>query len=318
MTAWLCLGLIGLSLASLFVGPVPISVSDFFSWITGQADEHTRLVLEQLRWPRLMMSVLTGAALATGGAVMQSLFRNPLAEPGLVGVSAGAALGAVSMLALGVTGFVLIGAAGFLGALLATALAWQFGRGWPGVAGLLLAGVAINALVFSLISLLISFASDAELRSMTFWSLGSMSRTPLSVVLVLSVWVPLGLWWIYRRWPALNALLLGEVEAAHVGVNVKTLRVSLIAAMALLVGPLVAFTGAISFVGLLVPQFVRRFMGSDHRRLLPTAALIGAMAVLSADMLSRVLIAPAQLPVGVVISLVGAPVFLWLLRQPLR
>lgn len=318
MILWLSIGLAGLSLASLLVGPVSVAPSDLLAWAAGHANEQTRLVLTELRLPRLLMSILTGAALAVGGAVMQSLFRNPLAEPGLVGVSAGAALGAVSMLALGVTSYLLIGVAGFIGALLATAIAWQFARGWPGVAGLLLAGVAINALVFSLISLLITFASDDQLRSMTFWSLGSMSRAPLVVVIVLSVWVPLGLWWIYRHWRALNALLLGEHEAAHIGVNVPGLRLSLIAAMALLVGPLVAFTGAISFVGLLVPQFVRRLFGSDHKRLLPIAALIGAMVVLAADMLSRVLIAPAQLPVGVVISLVGAPAFLWLLRQPLR
>jgi iron complex transport system permease protein len=249
---------------------------------------------------------------------MQSLFRNPLAEPGLVGVSAGAALGAVGLMAAGVTHFLLIGAGGFVGAILATFIAWQFARGWPGSAGLLLAGIAINALVFSLISLLIAFASDDQLRSMTFWSLGSMSRTPSVVVWGLCVWVPIGLWWIYRRWWALNALLLGQSEAAHVGVNVPALRISLISAMALLIGPLVAFTGAISFVGLLVPQFVRRLLGSDHARLLPVSALVGAMVVLAADVLARMLIAPAELPIGVVVSLVAAPLFLWLLRQPLR
>lgn len=318
MMVWLSLGLVSLSLVSLLVGPVSVTLGDLWAWLSGHADQQTRLVLTELRLPRLLMSILTGAALAVGGAVMQSLFRNPLAEPGLVGVSAGAALGAASMLALGATSFLLIGTAGFVGAIVATAIAWQFAKGWPGVAGLLLAGVAINALVLSLISLLITFASDAQLRSITFWSLGSMSRVPLPVVIVFSLWVPVGLWWIYRRWRALNALLLGELEAAHIGVNVKTLRLSLITAMALLVGPLVAFTGAISFVGLLVPQLVRRLFGSDHRRLLPIAALIGAMTVLAADILSRVLIAPAQLPVGVVISLVGAPAFLWLLRRPLR
>jgi iron complex transport system permease protein len=256
--------------------------------------------------------------LAVGGAVMQSLFRNPLAEPGLVGVSAGAALGAVGAMALGLTSFLLIGFAGFLGAMVATAIAWQFARGWHGTAGLLLAGIAINALVFSVIGLLIAYASDAQIRSMTFWSLGSMSRAPWPVVAALVMWLPLGLWWVYRRWPALNALLLGQVEAGHLGVDVTGLRARLIVAMAVLVGPLVAFTGAISFVGLLVPQFVRRVYGSDHRLLLPLAALFGAMVVLAADILSRILAAPTQLPVGVVISLVGAPAFLWLLSRPLR
>lgn len=314
---WPLLVLITLVLVSLATGAVTISFDELLAWLFGHADEQTRLIVSELRLPRTLLALLTGATLAVGGAVMQSLFRNPLAEPGLVGVSAGAALGAVGAMALGITSLLLVGGAGFIGALLATAIAWQFARGWPGSAGLLLAGVAINALVFSLISLLIAFASDAQIRSMTFWSLGSMSRAPWPVVLALLVWLPLGLWWIYRRWPSLNALLLGEVQAVHVGVNVAVLRVGLIIAMALLVGPLVAFTGAISFVGLLVPQFVRRVFGSDHRQLLPLAAVFGAIVVLAADILARLLILPAELPVGVVVSLVGAPAFLWLLRRPL-
>lgn len=315
---FILLSLLGLlALVSLATGPVSIALPEVLAWLIGHADGQTQLVLGELRLPRTVMAVLTGATLAVGGAVMQSLFRNPLAEPGLVGVSAGAALGAVAAMAVGVTSFLLVGVAGFVGALLATAVAWQFARGWPGSAGLLLAGVAINALVFSLISMLIAFASDTEMRSMTFWTLGSMSRAPSMVVLVLSVWVPLGLWWIYRRWPSLNALLIGEAQAGHVGVNVSKLRASLIVAMAVLVGPLVAFTGAISFVGLLVPQFVRRVFGSDHRQLLPLAALAGAIVVLVADIAARLVLAPAELPIGVVVSLVGAPAFLWLLRRPL-
>lgn len=306
-----------LVLASLATGPVAISASQLLAWLAGEPDQKVQLVLGELRLPRTIMAMLTGATLAVGGAVMQSLFRNPLAEPGLVGVSAGAALGAVVAMTIGVSSFLFIGAAGFVGALLATAVAWQFARGWSGSAGLLLAGVAINALVFSVISMLIAFASDAQIRSMTFWSLGSMSRAPWPVVLALSVWVPLGLWWIYRRWPALNALLLGEAQAGHVGVNVVSLRASLIIAMAVLVGPLVAFTGAISFVGLLVPQFVRRVSGSDHRQLLPLSAIAGALVLLAADIMARLLVSPAELPVGVVVSLIGAPAFLWLLRRPL-
>ncbi|HEY7803278.1 MAG TPA: iron ABC transporter permease [Orrella sp.] len=314
-SAWLLSLLAVLVVTSMLTGPARVGLAELGDWFVGQANEQTNLVLGELRWPRTLMSLLTGATLAAGGAVMQSLFRNPLAEPGLVGVSAGAALGAVLAMALGATGFFVIGAAGFVGAVTATAIAWQFARGWPSSAGLLLAGVAINALVASLISLLIAFAPDAQLRSMTFWTLGSMSRTPWPVVVALAIWLPLGFWWLYRRWPALNALLLGESQAAHVGVNVSALRASLIVAMALLIGPLVAFTGAISFVGLLVPQLVRRLYGSDHRQLLPIAAVMGAAAVLAADILSRVLIAPAELPVGVVISLIGAPAFLWVLRR---
>ena len=314
-SVWLLLLLALLVLTSMVTGPVAVTTAELMSWVVGQGSEQTNLVLGQLRLPRTLMSLLTGATLAAGGAVMQSLFRNPLAEPGLVGVSAGAALGAVTAMAFGITAFSVIGLAGFMGAVLATAIAWQFARGWPGAAGLLLAGVAINALVASLISLFIAIAPDAQLRSLTFWTIGSMSRTPWPVLVVFVVWLPLGLWWLYRRWPALNALLLGESQAPHVGVNVPRLRASLIITMALLIGPLVAFTGAISFVGLLVPQLVRRLYGSDHQQLLPIAALLGAAAVLTADILARLLITPAELPVGVVISLIGAPAFLWVLRR---
>lgn len=321
MTKWfvaLAIALFGMVVASLLTGPMSIGVSDLWRWLTGQASGPVNQVLSDLRLPRTLMAILTGAALAAGGAVMQSLFRNPLAEPGLVGVSAGAALGAVALMAIGSTNFMVIGFGGFAGAMVATFIAWQFARGWPSSAGLLLAGIALNALAFSLISLLIVFASDNELRSMAFWTLGSMTRTPTTVVWVLCLWVPFGLWWIYRRWPALNALLLGQQQAIHVGVNVATLRLALISAMALIIGPLVAFTGAISFVGLLVPQLMRRLIGSDHRLLLPASALVGAMAVLMADIMARVLIGPAELPVGVVVSLVAAPLFLWVLRQQLR
>lgn len=300
--------LVVLMLLSLAVGPASVN------WASLDSDRISLLVFE-LRSARTLLAVLTGSVLAVGGAVMQGLFRNPLAEPGLVGVSAGAALGAVSAMMLSLSGALWIGGAGFLGALLATGLAWQLARHQVSSAGLLLAGIAINALALSLISLLISMASDQQIRSVTFWSLGSMARTPLTVVLVLVPWVTTGLWALYRQWPALNALLLGEHQAEQVGVSVNRVRLFLIITMALLVGPLVGFTGAISFVGLLVPQLLRRVIGSNHQQLLPLAAVVGAMAVLAADMLSRWLIAPAELPIGVVISLIGAPMFLWLLRR---
>lgn len=300
--------LVLLMLLSMTVGPASVS------WASLESDRISLLVVE-LRSARTLLAVLTGAVLAVGGAVMQGLFRNPLAEPGLVGVSAGAALGAVSVMMLGFSSALWIGTAGFVGALLATWLAWQLSRNQTGSAGLLLAGIAINALALSLISLLISMASDQQIRSVTFWSLGSMARTPLHVVMVLLPWVVLGLWALYRQWPALNALLLGENQAEQVGVSVNRVRLFLIITMALLVGPLVGFTGAISFVGLLVPQLLRRSIGSNHQRLLPLAAVVGGMSVLAADLLSRWLIAPAELPIGVVISLIGAPLFLWLLRR---
>lgn len=307
-----------LVMASLTIGPASLNWQAFLlSPFAGDDDRLTTLIIE-LRLARTLLAIMTGAALAVGGAVMQGLFRNPLAEPGLVGVSAGAALGAVTVMMAGLTGALWIGMAGFFGALMATWVAWQLAKGLPGSAGLLLAGIAINALVLSVISLLISWASDQQLRSITFWSLGSMTRAPLTVVLVLMPWVVLCLWVLYRQWSALNALLLGEAQAEQVGVPVGKIRLLLVVAMALMVGPLVGFTGAISFVGLLVPQLLRRWRGSDHRLLLPLSAIVGAIAVLAADILSRLLVAPAELPIGVVISLIGAPLFLWLLRRSLN
>lgn len=307
-----------LIVASLTVGPASLNWLALLSAPFSGVEDRLSAVIAELRLARTLLAVMTGAALAVGGAVMQGLFRNPLAEPGLVGVSAGAALGAVMVMMAGLSGALWIGTAGFLGALLATWLAWQLAKGLPGSAGLLLAGIAINALVLSVISLLISLASDQQLRSITFWSLGSMTRTPLLVVLVLLPWVALCLWALYRKWPALNALLLGQSQAEQVGVPVGRMRFFLVVVMALMVGPLVGFTGAISFVGLLVPQLLRRWRGSDHQALLPLTAIVGAIAVLGADLLSRVLVAPAELPIGVVISLIGAPLFLWLLRRSLN
>ena len=307
-----------LIIASLTIGPASLNWQAFLSSPFSGVEDRLSAVIVELRLARTLLSVMTGAALAVGGAVMQGLFRNPLAEPGLVGVSAGAALGAVMVMVIGLSGALWIGMAGFLGALLATGVAWQLAKGQPGSAGLLLAGIAINALVLSVISLLISLASDQQLRSITFWSLGSMTRTPLLVVLMLMPWVAMCLWALFRQWPALNALLLGESQAEQVGVPVGRMRLFLVVVMALMVGPLVGFTGAISFVGLLVPQLLRRWRGSDHQALLPLTAVVGAIAVLGADLLSRVLVAPAELPIGVVISLIGAPLFLWLLRRSLN
>lgn len=309
--------LLALALLSLFVGPFDLSWAQAWRSIVGPADGLATAVLLELRLGRTLLALMTGAALGVGGAVMQSLFRNPLAEPGLVGVSAGAALGASLALVAGWVGFLGLGAAGSVGALLATGLAWSLGRHWPGSAGLLLAGIAINALALSLIGLLISMASDSQIRSMTFWSLGSMTRAPLAAVLALLPWVLLALALIQRHARSLDAFLLGEREAATVGVSVRRVRIRLVAILALLVGPLVSLTGAISFVGLLVPQLVRRWVGSQHTVLLPMAALCGAVVVLLADMLCRVLVAPAELPIGVVVSLAGAPLFLWVLwRSP--
>lgn len=289
--------------------------SDFFSILlhpyTG--DDLQRSVIFQLRLPRILFAALVGSALALSGAAMQALFRNPLAEPGLVGLSAGAAFGTVLALSIGLGGLLVTSLCGFAGALIAMLVAYQLGKRFPGMAGLLLAGMAINACAMSLVSLMITFGSDAQLRSFSFWALGSLSRANWPLVSALLPWSLFWMWVIARQWRALNALLLGEREAHHLGFDLVRIRRTMMVALSLLVGPLVAVTGGIAFVGLLIPHLLRMRIGADHRLLLPLSALVGASVLVFADWLSRVVVLPAELPVGVMTSLVGGPFFLWLL-----
>jgi iron complex transport system permease protein len=309
------LALCFLAIASVFVGAASVSVEQFFNVITRHDSQPSQsaLIIFELRLPRTLLAMIAGAALAVGGVVMQTLFRNPLAEPGLVGVSAGASMGAVLALWLGFNSFAVTSLSAWLGALLASWLAWWVAKRNPMPSQLLLAGVAINALVMSLVSLLMSLSDDQTLRSIVFWSLGSLARAQLGPVFAVGFLVLLVLFGLQRQSQSLNALLLGSNQARHVGLNVDRFRTQLIVIIALLVAPVVALTGVISFVGLVVPNLLRLRMGTDHRGLLPAAACLGAMAVLLADMLCRVLVQPAELPVGVITSLVGAPFFIYML-----
>lgn len=285
-------------------------------WTEGASAQETlwRNVLLEIRLPRVLFAILTGAALAVCGAVMQALFRNPLAEPGLVGISAGGALGAVAAIVLG-AGFAATAPAAFAGSLLATACAYTLGRRVPGVAGLLLAGIAINTVAGSLIGLLTVMASDAQLRDLTFWNLGSLAGASWSRLAWLAPWTLVCCAWLLTQWRAMNALLLGEREAQHLGFALASLRRRLIVATALIVGPLVAATGGIGFIGLVIPHLARMALGADHRWLLPASALGGALALTLADWLARLVVAPAELPIGLVTSLVGGPFFLWMLAR---
>lgn len=308
-----------LAITSLFVGAASLSVDQFlnvFSRIDSQSS-YSALIVFELRLPRTLLAMIAGAALAVGGVVMQTLFRNPLAEPGLVGVSAGASMGAVIALWLGFNGFAVTSLSAWFGALVASWLAWWVAQRNAMPSQLLLAGVAINALVISLVSLLMSLSDDQTLRSIVFWSLGSLARAQLEPVLAVGFLVLLILVGLQRQSQSLNVLLLGSHQARHVGLHVDRFRTQLIVTTALLVAPVVALTGVISFVGLVVPNILRLSMGTDHRGLLPAAACLGATAVLLADILCRVIVQPAELPVGVITSLVGAPFFIYLLwRRP--
>ncbi|WP_459618675.1 FecCD family ABC transporter permease [Bordetella sp. 2513F-2] len=289
-------------------------------WTAGNGPDDAlwRSVLLDIRLPRVLFALCAGAALAICGAAMQALFRNPLAEPGLVGISAGGALGAVCAIVLTRGGFALTAPAAFIGSLLATACAYALGRRVPGVAGLLLAGIAINTVAGSLIGLLTFMASDAQLRDLTFWSMGSLAGASWPLLAFLGPWTLLWSIWLASQWRVLNALLLGEREALHLGFALRSVRRRLVLATALIVGPLVAATGGIGFVGLVVPHLVRMSLGADHRWLLPASMLAGALALVLADWLARVVVIPAELPIGLVTSLVGGPFFLWLLARGRR
>lgn len=313
--------LVGVALAASASGAVQIPLRDMPALLVGNPtpdDALWRNVLIDIRLPRVLFAMVAGAALAISGAAMQALFRNPLAEPGLIGISAGGSLGAVAAIVLTTGGFWVLAPAAFAGSLLATFCAYTLGRRVPGMAGLLLAGIAINAVAGAMIGLFTFVANDAQLRDLTFWTMGSLAGANWTLLAFLGPWVLAMSWWLMRQWRVMNALLLGEREAQHLGYALKRVRAQLVLACALIVGPLVAATGGIGFVGLVVPHLVRMTLGANHRWLLPACVLGGALALTLADWLARVAVVPAELPIGLVTSLVGGPFFLWLLARGRR
>jgi iron complex transport system permease protein len=289
------------------------AIFDFFTGKPQALDDISRNVLFGIRIPRVLLGILAGAALGLTGAVMQALFRNPLAEPGLVGLSAGASLGAVAAIVLSTGGFLLISMSAFICSVLTTYITYLLGRLSNSASGLLLAGIAINAIIFSIVGLIIINANDAQLRDLTFWNMGSLASANWQVLGFLSPIMFFGMILLLRHWRMLNALLLGEREAHHLGFALKPLRRQLIILVAMVVGPMV--TGGIGFVGLVMPHLVRMLLGADHRWVLPASAISGAFALTLADWLARTLISPAELPIGLITSLVGAPFFVWLLYR---
>jgi iron complex transport system permease protein len=326
VSAPLALGLLAAALMLAVVaatanGAVAIPLRELPSLLWGAPTPENALwrnVLIDIRLPRVLFALVAGAGLAVSGAAMQALFRNPLAEPGLIGISAGGALGAVAAIVLTSGGFWITAPAAFAGSLLATLCAYAVGRRVPGVAGLLLAGVAITAMAFSLIGLFTFVATDAQLRDLTFWNMGSLGGANWKVLAFLGPWVLLVSLWLMSQWRVMNALLLGEREAQHLGYTLKRVRARLVLASALIVGPLVAATGTIVFVGLVVPHLVRMTLGANHRWLLPATILAGGLALILADWLARTVVVPAELPIGLVTGLVGGPFFLWLLARGRR
>ncbi|EKA6054569.1 iron ABC transporter permease [Vibrio parahaemolyticus] len=318
-----------IAIASITVGPMNISFTDSLRGLIGEHSElapQIQLVINEIRLPRTILCMFIGAILAICGVVMQGLFRNPLAEPGIIGVSAGAALGGAFAIVVfaefsqnhpQLMNLAALPLFAFLGGALTTVLVYWLGTNKFGtsVTIMLLAGVAISALSGAAIGFLNFSADDQMLRDLTLWSMGSLAGANWAGIGLSSVTLVVLLFWFHKKAMSLNALLLGESEARHLGVPVQKLKRQLILLSAVGVGVTVSICGAIGFIGLVIPHLGRMLAGPDHRTLLPISALLGALLLTCADMIARVLLAPAELPVGIVTALIGAPFFIYLLFQ---
>lgn len=287
--------------------------------LTGPAHPAAAEALWHVRFPRIVLGLLVGAALGCAGALLQGAFANPLAEPGVIGVSAGAAVGASAVIVLGGASLGIWGvsAAAFIGGLLSTMLVYALSRaqGRTEVVTLVLCGVAINAVAGGLIALFTFIASPAARDQIVFWQLGTLGSATWESVAAVVAPVLLGLLGALLVSRRLDLLALGESPARHLGVNVERLRLSVVVLVAVLVAAGVAFTGIIAFVGLVVPHAVRMVIGPGHRLLVPTSAVGGALVLLVADMGARTLVGNADLPLGMLTALVGGPLFFWLVLR---
>lgn len=314
-------------LISLKLGAVPISMIDLALNLgrvaIGKADQlpsEYSLIIFEIRLPRILLGVLVGAALSVAGTGFQALLRNPLADPFVLGVSSGAALGAILSLVIAPRAPVAMPLAAFAGALATIAGVYFLGRrsGQLDSHTLLLAGIISASFLSAVIMFLMTTLSGGELRGIAFWLMGDLTstRTPMGMGwLFLLLVMAIGA--IYTTAADLNLLLTGEQEAIHLGVDVKRVKLVVYVAASLLTGLAVSVSGAIGYVGLIVPHLMRLLFGSDHRLLIPTSALGGAIAIVVADTLARTVVAPTELPVGAMTAMAGAPMFIYLLRRRL-
>ncbi len=317
------------ALVSIRFGALDFSWRQMASASAALLSGHTGATLDErifaeLRVPRALLCLFVGASLGVGGTLMQALFRNPIVEPGLVGTSSGAAFGAALFFVLGsALGFEAspwaLPIAACLGGVLATGLVFGLVQGGPGgrasVAALLLTGLAVNALFLSGIGFLTYIARDPQARSIAFWNLGTLSAANWQMVEVVGAATIAGTLLAMRYAKPLNALLIGDDEATYLGVNVGRLKWIVLAINVGMVAIATAFTGVIGFVGLIVPHILRMLGGADNRYLIPASALLGGTLLTLADLVARVALRPAELPIGIVTSVVGVPVFLSLLRR---
>ena len=331
LAAFVAVLVVGL-VASATTGAVAISAGEVAGVVLGalgldalaalapDATAQQAAVVLAIRLPRLALGAVVGAGLALSGAVLQGLFRNALADPGLVGVSSGAALGAATAIVVGTgaaLGAVGVAGAAFFGGLATTAVVYAIATrsGRTSVTTMLLAGIAVNALCGAGVGALVLFADDGQLRDLTFWTLGGLGGATWATVGVTAAFVGVALAAAPGLARALDAMLLGEGEARHLGIETQHVKGVAVTLAALAVAAATAAAGLIGFVGLVAPHVVRLLLGPGHRALLPGAALAGAALVVVADVAARVALAPLEVPIGIVTALAGAPFFLWLLLR---
>ncbi|SEN23287.1 iron complex transport system permease protein [bacterium A37T11] len=317
---------------SVCLGAVSIPLDAFFSIVgarLGLNSHHNFLprqeaVLWVLRFPRTILAMLIGAGLATSGAAFQGLFRNPLAEPGLIGISSGASLFAVAMIVLevgifqqltGYLGYYALSVAAFIGACLTTFMVYRLSirHGKADIASLLLVGIAMNALAGAFIGLMTYMATDEQLRTITFWSLGSLGGATWQSVFTVMPFIGIPLLVLPFLAKSLNAFSLGDATARHMGINTNQVKRNVIILATMAVGGSVAVAGIIGFIGLIIPHMIRMAFSADHRLVIPGSALLGASVLTGADLLARTVASPAELPIGIVTSLIGVPVFIYII-----
>jgi len=323
----LLLFLIGSCILSICVGAIEIPLGDLMKIINKQfrsnnpVESQQEAVLMAIRMPRVILGLLIGGTLGICGIAIQGIFRNPLAEPGLIGISSGASLFAVMFIVLGnplfsslthYMGYYALAIVSFLGALLTTTVLYKFSvrKGRTSITTLLLMGIAINALIGALVGLFTFIANDEELRNITFWNLGSLGGASWQSVTALLPFALICMGSLLFFGKPLNALLLGESQAEHLGINLQQTKRSIVVLTAIGVGACVALSGIIGFLALLVPHLLRMTVTADHKFLLPGSILLGASLLVLADLLARTIVIPAELPIGIITAIMGVPMFL--------
>ena len=327
-----------LSFISITFGPVQITLNQIIDILLHKLGFHStnqsftaihQTVLLDIRLPRVIMAILVGLGLGTSGAILQGLFRNPLVDPGFIGVSSGAAIGAMISIMFGSTIYYFmpkilvpftLPTLAMIGSFITTTIVYKMSKvaGKTNIMAMLLSGIAVNAFAGAIIGLFVSLSSDAELRSFTFWTLGGLDMADWDVLIITCIFIFIPFIAIYKSQYQMDIFMLGDSESEHLGLNVERLKKKIILIASITVGVSVAFCGMIGFIGLVTPHLVRLFIGPNHKYLIPGSGILGALILTLSDLICKTIISPAQLPIGVVTSTIGAPFFIWLILSQKR